>query len=99
MPKKKTGYINYKRRNSPNKPPLLTDETLNTMKGILTNYKTTISGLISIIGGVGLILTMLTKDGGFSMETVSAGIGMITAGFGLIMARDGDVSSEKSGAK
>jgi len=99
MKQSKTGPINYKRRNSPNKHPLLTDKTLNTMKGILTSYKTTMSGIVSILGGVGLILSMFTGDGAFSMETVSAGIGMITAGFGLILARDSDVSSEESGAK
>lgn len=70
-----------------------------TMNRILTNWKTTLGGLATLLGGVVVILRALT-DGWQSgdLEVVTGGFTAITTGGALIFARDSDKSSEASDA-
>lgn len=62
------------------------------------SWKTTTLGIVAIVGAVlSAVKAVLTSGpGGINIaETVAA----ISAGWGLIHARDNDVSSEQAGAK
>ena len=61
----------------------------------MKSWKTTVSGIASILAGVVLALRAITGEG----EADFAGaIAAITAGVGLLMARDNDQTSESVGA-
>lgn len=64
------------------------------------NWKTTQAGIASLGTGIALIGTAL-KDGAQlgDAQSIMEGVGFVTAGLGLIFARDRNVSSEESGAK
>lgn len=53
----------------------------------MTNWKTTITGVGTILAALGLIGTML-KTGGFDVNTMTLAITQIIAGIGLIGAKD-----------
>lgn len=57
------------------------------MKNILTNWKTTSAGILSIIGAGYVIY-----NGHGSQESVMGGITGILAGLGLFFAKDGNVT-------
>lgn len=64
----------------------------------MKSWKTTVSGVGSILAGLGT-LAKLISSGNFTAEGITAAIGLITGGFGLVFARDNNVSSEDAGAK
>ena len=71
-----------------------------TMKSLLANWKTTLSGLAMLTGGLAAGFTVLSngwESGDFELLTTA--FVAITGGFGLIAGRDAGVSSESSGAK
>jgi hypothetical protein len=68
------------------------------MNKYLTNWKTTSTGLISIAGAITLIAFAI-KQGDLNEEKVMAAVTALTAGVGLIFARDYDKSSEQTGLK
>lgn len=64
----------------------------------MKSWKTTVGGVGSILAGLGTI-AKLVSTGNYSGDGIVAAIGLITGGFGLIFARDNNVSSEAAGAK
>lgn len=69
------------------------------MKGMLTNWKTTVAGLIALIATAGpQIATLLDTDDltNPDWQIVAAAVGVF---LGLLTARDADKTSERSGAK
>ena len=63
----------------------------------MTNWKTTSSGILAIIGSITtLVFTWQKKQ--LSPEVVTGAAGGIVSGLGLIFARDFDKTSEQSGA-
>lgn len=71
-----------------------------TMKTILTNWKTTITGIGMIAGGIAAIARTLSDGwGDGDMNLITTAIGAVGGGFGLIFARDGDKSSQDSGVR
>lgn len=70
------------------------------MKNFFANWKTSLSGVGLLLGGLGTIATTLsdgfqTGEGDVLMQAGAA----VAAGFGLVFARDADKTSEQSGAK
>lgn len=68
------------------------------LQTILTNKKSSAGGLGLILTGISTLLGAYATDN-LSMETVALAITAIGAGYNGLVARDADVSSEKSGAK
>lgn len=64
------------------------------MANLFVNWKTTMSGILSIIGGISAIWFGLKAEGGLSQEVLISGAGLILTGIGLIFARDADKSTE-----
>jgi hypothetical protein len=79
------------------------------MNKMFVNWKTTTMGLVPLLTGAvetlaGLSALMhLTVPGvtvtGDPFSMITTGLPMIATGVGLVLARDWDVTSEKSGAK
>lgn len=75
-------------------------ENNTQMKSILTNWKTSLAGAAMLLPALGAIFGALTD--GFQMrdvDVVKANWEGLAAGVALIFARDGNKSSEESGAK
>ena len=68
------------------------------LKTILANRKSSAGGLALILGAIGGLLTAYANDS-LNVEAVALAVTAIVAGYNGLMARDADVSSEKSGAK
>ena len=66
------------------------------MKG---SHKTTIAGIGAILIASGSLLQALFDGNPATEPDYAALVAAIVAGFGLIFARDNDVSSEDAGAK
>lgn len=65
---------------------------LEKLKGMLKSWKTAVAGLVVLASTVGVSLGLLTPAQGASLTGVAVA-------FGLLTARDSDVSSESSGVK
>lgn len=65
-------------------------------KGNMKSWKTTVGGVGSILSGIALILGGVVKG---DYSHVPEGLGLIMGGFGLVFARDNNVTSEQAGAK
>ena len=63
------------------------------------SWKTTLAGVGAIITALGAALNALTDGNPDTTVNLSTTLTAITAGIGLIMARDNDKSSEDVGAK
>lgn len=68
------------------------------LKTILVNRKSSAGGLALILGAIGGLLTAYANDS-LNVETIGLAITALVAGYNGLVARDADVSSEKSGAK
>lgn len=69
------------------------------LKSIIANWKTTLAGVFTLLAAVGpQVNTLLDQDPltNPDWQLVTAAVG---AFIGLLAARDGDVTSEKSGAQ
>ena len=62
----------------------------------MRSWKTTITGILTIIIAVGSAAKLLLTGG---QPDWASTIAAITAGFGLVSARDNKVTSEQAGAK
>jgi len=62
------------------------------------NWKTTTAGIAAILVAVGVALTALTDGNPETNIDYAVLVSSVLAGVGLIMARDGDKSSEQVGA-
>lgn len=62
----------------------------------MTSWKTTMAGVLSIVVAVGSAAVAWLKTGTF--PDLGAVIAAVTAGVGLIVARDNDKTSEQVGA-
>ena len=79
------------------------------MNGLISNWKTSVAGLIPLLtglveAGAGMAQMLhVTVPGvtvtGDPFTMITAGAPMIATGVGLLLARDFNVTSEKSGAK
>lgn len=69
------------------------------MQSVLANWKTTAAGVALICGAVASFLTAVTDNDPATIGDPALLVGGIAAGIGLIMGRDGNVSSEDSGAR
>lgn len=68
----------------------------------ITSWKTTLTGLAAIVGGIGLLINIAIKfaDGeAVNAEQVVTALAAISTGIGLIAARDNSKTSEDVGAK
>lgn len=72
----------------------------------MNSWKTTLSGIVSLIAGIGGVViavlggaTVDEIDWSALAATVAGGVAAIGTGIGLILARDNDKSSESAGAK
>jgi hypothetical protein len=72
------------------------DNRSDTMKG---SHKTTIAGVGAILIAAGSMLQALFDGNPTTEPDYAALVAAIVAGFGLIFARDNNVSSEDAGAK
>ena len=63
----------------------------------MKSWKTTVGGVGMILSGLAIFAEML-KSGNFDGDKVSVAIAAIIGGFGLVFARDNNVSSEEAGA-
>lgn len=64
--------------------------------------KTSISGIIAILGGLGAIgniISKFTNGEPVNYEEISLAVGAIVTGIGLLLARDNNVSSEAAGVR
>lgn len=68
------------------------------LQTILTNKKSSAGGLALIFTGIGGLLAAYANNS-LSVEAITIALASILAGFNGLVARDADVSSEKSGAK
>jgi putative effector of murein hydrolase len=64
----------------------------------MSSWKTTGLGLGTILAAVGTALAAYLDDDPESMPNIEILVTAITAGLGLIFARDNNVTSEKAGA-
>jgi hypothetical protein len=62
----------------------------------MNSWKTTLSGIAGILAGIVMGLRALTGEG---PADFAGAIAAVTAGVGLLLARDNDKSSESAGAK
>lgn len=63
----------------------------------MSSYKTTITGIIAILGGIVTILEAL-RNGHLDANVLTGALTGITGGAGLLFARDHKVSDEQAGA-
>lgn len=63
-----------------------------------TSWKTTAGGVAAILAAVGGAITALTDGNPSTNPDWSTVIAAVTAGLGLLFARDHNVSSEEAGA-
>tara|TARA_R110000751_G_scaffold259689_1_gene358915 strand:+ start:2261 stop:2548 length:288 start_codon:yes stop_codon:yes gene_type:complete len=63
----------------------------------LTNWKTTLGGIGSLLAGLTMVVALLQGDGGDGVSW-SIAIGLISAGAANIFGRDADKTSAQSGA-
>ena len=70
-----------------------------TVKSILANWKTSLLGAATLLGGLAAIAHTLS-DGWQTgdLDLITAGGTAVSGGFAMIFARDADKSSEDSGA-
>ena len=68
------------------------------MNGLLKSWKTTAAGVASILAA-GALLLQAVSDGGLTGETIAEVIALMTAGIGLLTARDADKSSQDHGVR
>ena len=73
------------------------NKEVNSMK-LKGSWKTTLAGVATILGAVGAALKALTDNDPATGINLEATLMAITAGIGLITARDNGVSSEQVGA-
>lgn len=59
------------------------------MKNLLTNWKTTLGGVLTMLIGIAALLGV--KVGSTPIDPSTA-LAMITAGFGLLFAKDGNIT-------
>lgn len=64
----------------------------------MTSWKTTLAGIAAIVAAVGTAVSAQFDNDPATVPNWSMVIGMITAGVGLILARDNDKTSEQVGA-
>lgn len=69
------------------------------MQSILANWRTTAAGIALILTALGTALTAISDDDPQTVVVLDTLITQLVVGWALIFARDGSVSSEKSGAK
>lgn len=62
----------------------------------MRSYKTTVAGVLTLAGAVISALLQYFSDGSVNLEQLGLGI---TAGLGLLAARDNDVSSQDVGIR
>lgn len=66
------------------------------MKG---SYKTTLAGVGAILVAGGTLIQAIFDGNPATVPAYESAIAAIIAGFGLVFARDNDVSSESAGVK
>lgn len=65
---------------------------------MFSSWRTTLTGIGAIAGGIALVAKALTHDGGIDYDGFGAGATAIFTGIGLLCARDNRVTSEQAGA-
>lgn len=65
------------------------------MQAILANWKTTSAGITAIVGA---IVGLIYAPHPLTPEVITASVTAFLLGLGMIFARDGNKSSEQSGA-
>jgi hypothetical protein len=65
----------------------------------MKSWKTTATGIITIVIAVGSAVKTLIDNDPSTNPDIGATIAAVTVGFGLIAARDNNVSSEDAGIK
>lgn len=65
----------------------------------MTSWKTTVTGIATILTAVSGVLIALFDGNPLTNPDWTATVAAITAGIGLITARDNNVTSEQAGAK
>ena len=73
--------------------------TTSTLTGLSGSWKTSITGIITIVVAILNALKLLVDGDPTTNPDWSLLIASITAGLGLLFARDNNVSSESAGAK
>lgn len=66
---------------------------------MFSSYRTTLAGIAAILTAVGSALAAWTDGDPATVVNIEATAAAILAGWGLILARDNGVSSEKAGAR
>ena len=66
---------------------------------MFSSYRTTLAGIAAILTAVGSALAAWTDGDTATVVNIEATAAAILAGWGLILARDNGVSSEKAGAR
>lgn len=61
------------------------------MKSFFANWKTTAAGIAAVLGAASHIINGFV-NGDWSMNSVTADLAAISAGIGLIFAKDGNVT-------
>jgi len=64
----------------------------------MKSWKTTLAGIAAIVAAVGTAVSAQFDNDPATVPDWTMGIGMITAGVGLVLARDNDKTSEQVGA-
>lgn len=61
------------------------------MKSFLINWKTSATGLATVLGALATIITLLSHNP-IDMNSVSTAVLALIGGFGLLFAKDGNVT-------
>ena len=70
----------------------------NERRNMNASWKTTASGVASILAGLG-ILAECAASGNWDTTKITAAFAAISTGIGLLFARDNDVTSRQAGAE
>ena len=58
----------------------------------MQNWKTTVAGIGMVLGGIAVIISIVTGgdgDAGLAFDKIIAGVGLLVGGGGLVAAADG----------
>lgn len=74
--------------------PVKRHKQRNMKTSLLVNWKTTAGGIAALLGGLALLLKMLSGEEAFNTDQLAIALGMIGTGIAGLMARDADKSSQ-----
>ena len=66
-------------------------------KALLVNWKTTATGIASLLAGVALVIKIFTGEE--DTTNIAVAIGLLSAGLAGLSARDADKSSQDTGIR